>query len=234
MIIMAPNGPKRLEGSVASLLRRARLLMLMSLFWSVIFIVFLLVLGSRLGGLGTEVNISGEVMDGQGNPVPHAKIIIAGITENITTNKTGFFSVHNVETGDTTLELRYNGSLRQVHLLTTYNIFNEQDRTYHLEFVIENGTGVVESGGLSSSRMKNYCTGFTLFFSVTTISQVLAILALRNGRNRHAKIMCVIGMLSFGFGLSTLLLGNALINIHKADTNIRMAKELASKNVEQN
>jgi cytochrome c biogenesis factor len=82
--------------------------------------------------------------------------------------------------------------------------------------------------------MKNYCTGFTLFFSVTTISQVLAILALRNGRNRHAKIMCVIGMLSFGFGLSTLLLGNALINIHKADTNIRMAKELASKNVEQN
>ena len=221
---MVPRGAKRLEGSAAPLLRRARLLMIMSLFWSVVFIVFLLVLSSRLGSLGTNVNISGEVMDEKGNPVPDAQINISGVTQNISTNRTGFFLVPDVEPGDITIEVVINGSLRQVHLLTTYNIFNEPDRTYHIEFVIDNGTGVVESGELSSVRMKNYCTGFTLFFSVTTLSQILGILALKNGRNKQAKIMCVVGMFSFGFGLSTLLLGTALINIHKADVNIRLSK----------
>jgi len=203
--------------------------MIMSLFWSAVFIVFLLVLGSRLGSLGADVNISGEVVDEQGNPVPGAQINITGIAQNISTNSTGYFFVQDVEAGDTTIEVVLNGSSRQVHKLTTYNIFNEADRTYHLEFVIENGTGVDESGDLSSARMKNYCTGFTLFFSATLVAQVVGILALKNGRNRQAKVMNVIGMFSFGFGLSTLLLGTALINIHKADVNIRLAKGLSGR-----
>ncbi len=223
---MVPEGAKRLEESAAPLLRRARIMMFMSLFWSVVFIVFLLVLGNRLGSLGAGVNISGDVVDEHGAPVLGAEIMISGVTANISTNSTGFFSVQQVEPGDTTIEIYYNGSLRRVHLLTTYNVFNEPDRTYHLDFVIGNETGVVESGHLSSARMGNYCTGFTLFFSVTTITQLLGILALKNGRNRAAKIFCVTGMFTFGFGISTLLLGTALIIIHKADVNIRMAKEL--------
>lgn len=202
--------------------------MLTSLFWSILFIIFLIVIGSKLDNLGGDIDIKGKVIDENGDPVPNATVIVSGKghSKSNRTDNNGTFFISNVKSGDTIIEINKTGLKTEVYRITTYNVFNEPGRTYDLHFQLENGTGVKRSGEHSSERLGNYCVGFTIFFSICVILQFVGVLALGRGKHREAKILSVFGIVSFGFGLSALLSGLAIINIHGADTDARIGEQI--------
>jgi len=210
---------------------RTRLLMFTSFFWSIFFILFLVILGNKLGNLGGDVAVSGKVTDEAGNPIMNASVNITshGSTHTTVTDDSGRFLVKDVRTGDTVISVNASGRGTENHRTTTYNVFNERGRTYNLNFILENGTGVKRTGEYSSTGLGRYCTGITFFFSLTTAIQGFGILALKGGKNRQARIACIIGMLTFGFGISTFLSGLAFILIMKSENDMRIAGKLAER-----
>jgi len=225
-----PNA-RQLEETAKRRLAQTRLLMFMSFFWSIIFILFLVILGNKLGNLGGDVALSGRVTDEAGNPLSNASVNITshGNAHITVTDDTGRFLVKDVRTGDTVVSVNASGRRTKNHRITTYNVFNERGRTYNLDFILENGTGVKRTGEYSSTGLGRYCTGITVFFSVTTAVQGFGILALAAGKNRQARIACIIGMLTFGFGISTFLSGLAFILIMKSENDMRIAGKLADR-----
>ena len=219
---------KELEEGYRRKLQRARMLMLTSLFWSVLFIVFLVVIGGRLDRLGADICIKGKVVDENGDPLVRANVTVTG-TGHTAMNQTdgeGFYHISDVDSGDTVIRINRTGLITEVYRITTYNVFNEPGRTYELNFQLENGTGVKESGTYSSVRLGNYCVCFTIFFSICVILQFVGLLALGRGKRREAKILSMFGIMSFGFGLSAFLSGFAIINLHKADVDARICERI--------
>ena len=222
---------KQFEEMANRRLARTKILMFMSFFWSIFFILFLVILGNKLGNLGGDVTISGRVADEDGSPIVNASVNITshGSSRTTVTDDSGRFFVKDVSTGDTVVSINASGRRTESYRTTTYNVFNEPGRTYNLNFILENGTGLKRTGGYSSTDMGQYCMGITFFFSVTTAIQAFGILALKGGKNRQARIACMIGMLSFGFGISTFLSGLAFILIMKSENDVRIARKLADR-----
>jgi len=226
---------RQFEETANRRLARTSLLMLMSFFWSIIFILFLVILGNKLDNLGGDVAISGRVAGEDGHSIVNATVNITshGSTLTTVTDDSGRFLVKDVRTGDTMVSINASGRRTQSYRTTTYNVFNEPGRTYNLDFILENGTGVKRTGGYSSIGLGRYCAGITVFFSVTTATQGFGILALKGGKNRQARIASMIGMLSFGFGISTFLSGLAFILIMKSENDVRIARKLADRERER-
>ncbi len=225
---MSLPDPATLRSSAARRMRMAKISMACSLFFSILFLVFLILLRGKLSGLGADVAVEGLVTDDKGDPVINASVYITAgdVSKELTTDAAGRFNASGLPAGDTIVRVNRSGYSDSVHRLSTYNAFGESDRTYSVAVDLVGGNGTIRTGEYSSSRLSSYCMGFILFFTVTTAIGAAGILALIRGRTRPALGCCIAGMLSVGMGLATAFSTLAALNILRYERDMSLSRKI--------
>jgi len=134
-----------------------------------------------------------------------------------------------VDAGDTTIEIYGEGYRNLTYLITTYNVFNDKDKVYYLNLTMSMGEGREEKGEFQLEMLRDVCGIMLFIFTTSAIFQMMGIIAVKKDRIKEAKAMCIIGIFSFGFGISTIFSTMAYIHLHRTAGLNRMAVKIIIK-----
>lgn len=211
--------------------KRGRSLILLSVTFSILFLLVSVIFMAQLNHMGRTVSLSGDVKGVDGQPLSNITVKAYGGSNEyiVQTDENGSFHIGNVKTGDITLEIGAEGCRDVKYRITLYNFLNEKGKVYHLPFTLDTGEGVDERGSFGGEVLRNVCGILMFIFTTASIFQMMGLIAVKKDRLREAKAMCVIGIFSFGFGVSTAFSALAYIHLHRATTLNRLATKIIIK-----
>jgi hypothetical protein len=171
-----------------------------------------------VGNRGCE--LSGEVLDLAGKPIPNATVVVTDTTKSAFTNKDGWYVLKGIRPGSHRVEAAAEGyntmSVRTDMFPEMLNV---------VDFTLEKGAADVSVDESSAPDFGQPGSSYLWGVPVLVISSVCALAAAmlslgRKDRWRTTVLLGAIGLLSFGFGA-----GSALVMAGIAMTAVALPEE---------